>query len=92
MSKYWVEATYTTGVQGTVAFPEGKSWDDVQDWYIKWDYLHALFKGEKMYREFPLNSDSSGDSTDWKRPNTVTVLASDEDGDPDYDTIVAETE
>jgi hypothetical protein len=92
MTKYWVETTYSAGAQGTVTFPDGKTWEDVESWFIKRDYLHVLFKGENDYRELCLNSDNSPEMTDWKRPNTVTVLASDELGDPDYDTVVAESE
>ena len=90
MKKYCVSATYSTGAQGFVTFPDGKTWEDVEDWYVKWDTLWVQWSGgPEEYEEFSLNSDTS-DSTDWKRPIDVSVYAVDADGDVDYNEEVAE--
>ena len=36
---------------------ESETWDDVEDWYIKWDALHVKFKGQSEWREYELDSD-----------------------------------
>lgn len=51
------------------------SWDEIKDWYIKWDTLHYTLDGTS-WEEYELGSDIS-DSVDWKRP--VGVLISDPD-------------
>lgn len=81
---YAIAAAYTTCATGNVTFPEGKTWADVDDHYVKWDTLHVRFKGETDWEEYPLDSDES-DGTDWKRPHSYTVLETDEYGYPDYD-------
>ena len=80
--RYAIEATYITGALGFVHFEE-ETWDDVEDWYIKWDALHVKFKGQSEWREYELDSDSTY-GTDWKRPTNVTVYSTDEDGLIDY--------
>lgn len=88
-NSYTICAEYYCNSEGSVTFPEGKSWDDVVDWFIKWDNLHVKFKNEEEWSEFPLNSDSS-DSIDWKRPISATIHPYiDEDDDTDYDTELA---
>jgi len=44
---YHVACTYQAGTLAAVEFPEGRSWDDVTHWYVKWDTLHVLFSDEK---------------------------------------------
>jgi hypothetical protein len=90
MTRYTVEASYHTGAHGTFTMPEGKTWGDVDDWYLKWDVMHIQFKGSEEYVEFELNSDCT-DGSDWKRPGNATVYARGADGEVDYDLIVAET-
>ena len=86
MTSYSIEASYHTGATSMVEFPEGKSWEDVQDWYVKWDTLYVRFNDTSDhtdYTEFALNYDST-DGTDWKRPTSVTVYGYDADGEVDY--------
>ena len=87
--KYTIEASYFTGSHAQVTFPEGKSWPDVNNWYVKWDTLHVMWKGAQEYEEFELNSDST-DGTDWKRPLVVTVYGTDETGETDFNNVAAE--
>ena len=53
-----------------VEMPEGKSWGDVTEHWIKWDILHVEFEdGTKIRQEL----DTDVDCTDWKRPNRVHI-------------------
>lgn len=86
MATYAVVAEYYVSTVGKVEFPEGKTWDDVQSWYVKWDTLHVRFK-DGSEGEFELKSDES-DGVDWKRPAGVTIY-SEVDGEVDWDNEVA---
>jgi len=81
--KYAISTSYNAGTVGFVDFPEGKTWDDVEGWHVKWDCLHVQFKGTDDYVEFSLDSDTAN-IIDWKRPDCVSVHPTDEDGDADY--------
>lgn len=89
MNSYMVEANYTTCVQGKATLPEGKTWDDVAAWYVKWDTLYVKFKGGEDYLEFVLRSADPVSGIDWKRPVAVTIYPQDEDGETDYSIEVA---
>jgi hypothetical protein len=91
MTTYNIEANYNTCATGRVHFPEGKTWDDVDNWYIKWDKLNVLFTGDTTYHVFDLNSNTE-DATDWKRPTNVTVYAEDDNGHVEYGYEIATTE
>lgn len=84
MATYQISTTYTAGTSANVEFPEGKAWDDVESWYVKWDVLHIQWKGTTSYEEFSLNSDAL-DCIDWKCPSSTSVYPVDEaTGDTDY--------
>lgn len=87
---YCIVSQLGCSVGGRVVLPAEKNWDDIQQWYVKWDTLHVLFKGEKEFREFCLNSYLEDGGIDWKRPTNISVYAEDEDGYPDYDNEIAE--
>ena len=56
-------------------------WDEVDDWYIKWDTLHYNLKSDPdNWQEVEFDSDTT-DVVDWKRPTNVEVQSLDEDGD-----------
>lgn len=82
-----VSACYYAGTTGYVDLPEGKTWSDVEDWYVKWDVLFLKFNGED-YTEFGLNSGGM-DCIDWKRPTSVSIYPTLEDGTTDYDEELA---
>lgn len=86
MATYAVVAEYYVNTVGKVEFPEGKTWDDVQSWYVKWDTLHVRFK-DGSEGEFELKSEESGE-IDWKRP-TSAVIHNEVDGEIDWDEEVA---
>ena len=87
--KYAISSSYNATTVGYANFPEGKTWNDVNDWYVKWDTLHVEFKGEPEWHEFELNSGSG--EIDWKRPSSTSVHPTDEEGNPDYDEELAES-
>jgi hypothetical protein len=62
-----------------------KSWADVSDWYIKYDFLHVKFKGEEDWVMFLSDSEIE---TDTKRPARVDVY----EGEYEYDNVLATQE
>jgi len=90
MATYHIDATYHAGAAANVGLPEGKTWADVKDWYIKWDTLHIQWGAGGKYQEFELNSDTT-DCVDWKHPASASIYVVDEEtGEPDYDREVAD--
>lgn len=49
-----------------------KDWSEVKSWYVRWDTLHYLLKGEDVWREIGLNS-GGPDCIDWSRPLSAEV-------------------
>jgi len=60
-----------------------KTWDDVVDWYVKWDTLYVKFEDD--WKEFQLDSESE---VDIKRPTRVDVY----EGQYEYDNFLADQE
>lgn len=89
MAKYAVQATYYESTNGYAEFPEGKSWEDVEDHYVKWDCLWVKFKGTEDYLEIPLSSEGG---SDWKRPINYEIRAVDADGEIDWDNTLVDSE
>jgi hypothetical protein len=73
-----IEQTLYAGTQATVELPDGLAWEDVVDWWIRWDNLHYTTDGSEWH-EIELNS-AIDDVIDWKRPQSATVYT------PDYET------
>lgn len=90
MHTYTLDTTYYAGTTAMVDFPEGKTWEDVESWYVKWDTLHITFK-DATTLEKELNSGDL-DMVDWKRPASVNVYVVNDDGKTDYDKLIASTE
>jgi len=70
MMKFGICTTLGCAPSTTVDLPI-KSWDEVKEWYVKWDTLHYTLDGEKWH-EIALVSDST-DAVDWKRPIAVKI-------------------
>lgn len=85
---YTIAATYYAGTEANVTLPDGKTWDDVEFWYVKWDTIHIKFRGSEEYFDAELNSDGM-DSIDWKRPVNATVFSVDAEGGTEYENEVA---
>ncbi len=82
--KYQIECSLHAGTTGCVELPEGRTWDDVATWYVKWDTLYATFKDGTQF-DHDLNSDTF-EVIDWKRPKSVEVYAIDEEtGEVNHD-------
>lgn len=68
-----ISSTYNCTVAGTVNLAPN-TWDDVKDWFVKWDTLHVTFK-DGASKEFEIDSDlDSLESIDWKRPTLVDIF------------------
>lgn len=85
--KYQIECTYLAGPTATVELPDGKTWDDVASWYVKWDTMNIVFKDGTELNE-DLNS-TSLEVVDWKRPTSVSIYAIDPDGKTNYEKEIA---
>ncbi len=79
-----IEQQLFCGVSSVVDLPDGKTWQDVGGWYVKWDSLFVRFKNSPDYIEIPLDSDQV-DAVDWKRPLAATVYEATEDGCADWE-------
>ena len=55
-----------------ITIPDIKSWDEIKDWFVKWDVLHYTLDGE-MWLELALDN-ADEDAVDWKRPNAVVIV------------------
>lgn len=80
--------TYYAGALSIVDLPV-ENWDQVKDYYIKWDTLFYLLDGDEEFREIELNSDTS-DAIDWKRPSTISVYGTNPDGNPHWEEVLDE--
>ena len=88
MTTYTVESVLHRSATGRVDLGD-RTWEDVADWYVKWDTLHVKFKDEDEWVGFELCSDAV-DTIDWKHPMSVNVYEENEEGVPDYSTAIAE--
>jgi hypothetical protein len=70
-----INASYDITTTGTADLSP-KTWADVKEWYVRWDFLHVIFEGETEWRQFNLNSEDD-DGADFKEPNRVDVFAGD---------------
>ena len=64
------DVTYTAFVTTTIELPDGKSWDDVDEWFIKWNILNVFYKDETQSEH---ELDLYNDEVDTKRPESVNV-------------------
>ena len=44
-----VNVSYSTQGTTTVEFPDGKTWDDVKNWFVKWDTLYITWKDDTEF-------------------------------------------
>ena len=94
MSKYLIDGMYHCSCQSEVQFPENTSWDDVEDYYIKYDQLVVKFLGEEEMQSFQLNF-SEAAVIDYKRPISASIhlIEDDEvDWDKDFSDVVINNE
>ena len=80
MATFDICSTYYATTMSRVGLPI-KDWDEINDWYVKWDTLHYSLKSNPdAWEEVTLDSDTT-DVVDWKRPVSVEVSAIDENGE-----------
>lgn len=73
-----VTCTYYASGSSLIDLPLYKTWDDIEEWYVKWGVLHFRLKGETEWGEITLQSDIEVD-TDAKTPVSVTINSEDFD-------------
>jgi hypothetical protein len=62
---------YNASVSTEVELPCGRTWDDVEEWGIKWGTLHIYWRdGTKTEREL---AEVDPGMIDVKRPSQVTI-------------------
>ncbi len=73
---------YTVSIDTTVDLPDDKSWDDVENWYVKWGELNLAFKdGSQVV--ISLRDPEMPD--DMKRPSYAEVRMCDLNGYTNWD-------
>jgi hypothetical protein len=71
-----VDTQYTMAYETEIDLPEGKTWEDVKSWYIKYHSLSVVFNDETIEEH---NLDDNG-WEDSKRPDGIQIYKIDEDG------------
>ena len=66
-----VYAYYSSCSITEIELPEGKTWDDVLDYGIKWGTLFITWKDSKITEQFQLSEDYH--HGDHKRPDNIVV-------------------
>ena len=89
--KVAVELLYTASSHTVVDLPEGKTWNDVADLYVKWGTVRIRFNGSDDYQDFESN-EVTLDSVDFKYPDRTMVWPTDENGDANYDESLMEVD
>ena len=79
---YRVSCSYSVSEECTIEFPLYKTWEDVEEYYVKWSILNYKLKGETEWREIHLEGQM--DFNDKKRPNSTSIYTD------DYETEVAQ--
>lgn len=72
---YEVSCTYYATGSSTIHLPLYKTWEDVEEWYVKWGELHFRLKGETEWGRHSLAEDIS--IGDQKTPVGVTIHSED---------------
>ena len=80
MTQIAVVSTYYATTAGTVELPEGKTWGDIERYYVRWGALCYQI-GDKWY-ETQIETDSP-EVDDWKQPACTAIYAA-EDGEIDW--------
>ena len=78
--------SYHCGTAGTVDLSP-RTWTEVKEWFVKWDTLHILFKGNSEWEEFEIDSQTN-DIIDWKRPINVDIY----EGQDQFDNELASSD
>lgn len=71
---YTLHLSYSAGASADFELPEGKTWEDVDYWHVKWDTLYLTLKDGT---EVEIQLAISGAEIDYKRPTEVDVVEDD---------------
>ena len=71
-----VDTQYTMAYETEIDLPEGKTWEDIKSWYIKYHSLSVVFNDETTEEH---NLDDNG-WEDSKRPDGIQIYKIDENG------------
>lgn len=66
--------TYTSYCHEDIRLPNGLTWADVTDWWIKWDNLHLRTADGTLHT---VSFDQSEMDPDLKHPTSVTICTAD---------------
>ena len=75
-----VDTTYIAVTTAQVEIPVD-SWDEIAEWYVKWDIFHYKTK-DLIWHEVMMHSPTT-DVVDWKRPSSVNIQSADADWNPE---------
>jgi hypothetical protein len=83
MTKLSIVTEYSYQTDTVFDMPEGKTWDDVKDWYVKWGTLFVTFNDNSTLE---VETKSHGDWTDvdLKRPIYSAMYPCDVEGNTDW--------
>lgn len=70
--RYAVCTSYSTYNTEIIELPDGRTWDDVDTFYVKWGTLHITYKGSLGIISIDLDENYD---TDTKRPSSVDIRA-----------------
>jgi len=66
----YVSVEYSIGGLLEVELPDGRTWDDVDEFWVKWDTAHILFKDGTKFED-EIGTDAA--NADYKRPLATQV-------------------
>ena len=75
--KIRVEQVVTASAYADIDLPDGRTWEDVEDFSLRYDELTLTFKDGEQ-EEFQLGSELQEDMPETKRP--IPIYITDEDG------------
>jgi len=86
-NKFMVTTQYNFRIDSPIELPDGKTWSDVQECWVKWHTLYLLFE-DGSETEIGLSyADDDADCDNYKWPTDVTIRPMDEDGGLDWDVV-----
>lgn len=80
-----IQVGYNMYGSQTIELPEGKTWDDIDDHWVRWDIWNVIFKGDDKTYTYELCTGYDPEAADMKRPSSVAIYETDEDGNADYE-------
>jgi|LakMenEpi03Aug12_release.lakeMendotaPanAssembly.Ray.scaffolds.fasta_scaffold00460_5 hypothetical protein len=86
INEFIVHATYYCSTCASVELPEGKTTEDIKEWWIKWGVFHCeLMDGSRFEKDMGVEIEP-----DTKRPTEVSIYGVNDDGSTNYDHDLSE--